>query len=182
MAVMNLESLVLRGVNVACDVVMGLERNGSHQARGTTVLSFTRHPSLSYSHAGSDPGMRYGGAEDIGAAHAAIRAGRLGSSAGVLDSRKLAITASRAILSGWTHRERGFCTTVTWRPDLFRVQPPAAVDKSLSGYRQPFQHGLLQTSGRLGVPGLQGTDKRGKPAMGLFRTPAAMPQAASRGK
>src|SRR5438132_1029767 len=58
MAVMNLQSLVLRGVNVAGDVVTGRERLGFNPAKGGTpavVLSFQRHLSTRAPQAGSDP-------------------------------------------------------------------------------------------------------------------------------
>jgi hypothetical protein len=103
MAVMNLESLVLRGVNVVRDVVTGLKRIGANQAavRQTPamVLSHLRHPSQSDPWSDADPALRYERATAGGST--AKRAGRPGSSAGVLGSRNLASFTRGAILSGW---------------------------------------------------------------------------------
>src|SRR5262249_43925767 len=107
MANLKLESLVQPVVRVACDVVAGLERSGSKQASGRTTatpLSFPRHLSPADPDADMAPAPRYehANANGYGVAHAAQRAGRPGSLAGVLGSRSPAITAGRAILSGWS--------------------------------------------------------------------------------
>lgn len=97
------QTLVLRGarVNDAAAVVV---RNGYLQAIAQTPtadLSFPRHLSPSDPMSTSDPGKRGERANTNGADHPAPRAGRLGSSAGVLGSRGAAISAARAILFGW---------------------------------------------------------------------------------
>jgi hypothetical protein len=140
MAVFQLESLVLRGVLDACNVVISLERNGSMQADGrapATPLSTSRHLPGSYPGADMDPGTREGHAENLGAALAAPRAGRPGCSAGVPVSRSPAITAGRAILSGWPRSERGVCATAR-RQRSFTSLAPASAGKVLSGHPRAF--------------------------------------------
>ena len=140
MALKTLESLVLRVVPVVVrDAVAGLENLGSGQATGqapTVPLSFARH--LPPSAPGSDPAplMRYHRA-NYGEAHAAQRAGRSGSSAGVPDSQTAAITARSAILSGWSVAVGGIGrVSAGWR-GLTRVTTTVATDGSLPGRSQP---------------------------------------------
>jgi hypothetical protein len=105
MAVKNLENLVLRGVNVACDVVTGLSRIGSNTVQVQTpamALSHSRHPSHSDREAGLDSGPWYVRAETFGAANAAERAGRPGCCPGVSASRIPARAVGRTVLSGWS--------------------------------------------------------------------------------
>jgi hypothetical protein len=135
MAVVQLESLVLRGVGDACNVAMVLQRAGSNQADGRTLtvpLSFPRHLLSDYPRTGSDPGKRPGGAETLGVASAAQRAGRPGSPEGVSQSRGLAINARRAIHLKWPVTERGVCATA-WCAESFTIPAPAAVGMTLSG-------------------------------------------------
>jgi hypothetical protein len=156
MAVVQLESLVLRGVGDACNVAMVLERNGSTQADGRTPmvpLSYPRHLLSSYPHAGTCPGKRPGDAEDLGAATAAKRAGRPGSSGGVSDSRSLAINARRSIQFGWAATERGACTA-TWRAESFTIPAPAAVGMTLSGRPDTFQRAACRAGGQRAKVGL----------------------------
>ena len=102
MYVVPLDSLVLRGVRIACDVVTGLERNGSMQADGQTptmLLSQERHQRTSCPQV-ADP-WRPGNVGNPGVAEAATRAGRPGGFFGV-PRRGPAIAAGRTILSGWS--------------------------------------------------------------------------------
>jgi hypothetical protein len=157
MAVVNLESLVLRGIHDACNVVPGLERNGSKQADGRTPTaspSLTRHPFASYPRAGMDAGMRPGGAEN-GAAVAATRAGRPGSSSGVPDSRNPASFAGRAILSGWSPCGRG-AGSAAWQPALLTRPVQASPGEALPGRpgalaRGPIPAGCRQQPARRGA-------------------------------
>jgi hypothetical protein len=136
MALKTLESLVLRVVPVVVrDAVAGLENRGSSQATGqapTVPLSFARH--LPPSDPGSDPNplMRYHPA-NCGEAHTAQRAGRSGSSAGVLGSRTPAITAGAAILSGCAAAVGGIGRVAgRWRHPT-TMTTARATDRSLSG-------------------------------------------------
>src|SRR4051794_34643910 len=85
----QLEAVVLRGVNVARDVVTVLKRNGSEQAivGFPATLPSLRHPSLG-SPADTAFGPCYQRPALAGAGNsAAPRAGRLGSLAGVFACR-----------------------------------------------------------------------------------------------
>ena len=115
MAVMNWESLVLRGVNAVRGVVTGLERIDSKRANRSLPamdLSLSRHPSQQSPQAGLDAGTRYGHADTIGAATATLRAGRPESCRVVLDRRSPASSAGRAVLSGWSLATGEPCPTV----------------------------------------------------------------------
>src|SRR5262249_43991261 len=105
MAVMNLQSLVLRLSRVAGDVGSGLERaeiNPTVQQPPALPLSVTRHFSRGTMRTDSDPMTRYAGAKECGAGYTALRAGRLAGLAGVLVRRSPAITAGQTILSRWS--------------------------------------------------------------------------------
>jgi len=102
MAVKMLDSVVLRNVRVNRDVLTVVERIGSNLAvREPQVvsLSFARHLFPSDPQADADAGTRGTTACTPGGKRPAHRAGRPGSSAGVLDSRRLA-TSRRAVRSG----------------------------------------------------------------------------------
>jgi hypothetical protein len=165
MAVVQLESLVLRGIHDACNVVLSLERNGSARADGrtpTVSLSLPRFL-MRYPHPGMDPGERRGNAEDLGVAAAAARAGRPGSASGVPGSRGLAITARRTIQSRWSPAERGACATA-WRPDPFTVRTRASLGQPLSGRLLAFQRSAVRGGGRI-RPSAQPGHKRAKEAL-----------------
>jgi hypothetical protein len=137
MAMMKLESLVLRVVPVVVrDVVAGGLTLGASQAMRqapTVSLSFARH--LPPGNPGTDPNPapRYEPA-NYGEAHAAQRAGRSGSPAGVPDSSTAAITARSAILSGWPVAVGGIGRVgAAWR-GLTRLTTTVAADGSLSGH------------------------------------------------
>jgi len=140
MAVMNLESLVLRGVTVVRDVVIGLERAGSVTAGGnapTIPPSFARHLSPSDPRHDAAPAMRYELAGN-GVAHTARRAGRPGSSAGVPGSRPASF-AGQTILSGWSVAMGTTAVTGTCQHDRLAVVTPGAGGWLLSGQSQSFQ-------------------------------------------
>jgi hypothetical protein len=139
MAMMKLESLVLRVVPVVVrDVVVGLETIGSRQASGqapTVTLSFARHLPPGNPDADPNPRTRYEPA-NYGAAHSARRAGRSGSSAGVLQCQTDAITARSAILSGWSVAMGGFGRVgAAWR-GLKKATTTVATAGSLPGRSQ----------------------------------------------
>src|SRR5262249_50813855 len=179
MAVLNLESLVLRGVPVACDVVTGLERigfNASGSGARAVLLSLTRHPSPSDPQAGADPGMRYAAVQ--GMAHAAPRAGRPGRSAGVPDSRGPAISAGRAILSGWSLAVGDPCATAARRLAAFAGTTPATVGKALTGQPQTSLRTRSQAAGRR----LARSGKRAEVEAGSSEPAFGVPSAPLRGK
>jgi hypothetical protein len=169
MAIIHSETLVLRGVPAAVyGVAAGLERNGSAVTglrTPTMPLSLTRHLFAGYPRSGADPDMRLADAAERGAAQAAKRAGRPGSPAGVLGSRNPAITAGRAIQSGWTRSGRGACPApADWRLNTQALAAGRSSDKALSGHptirqRKPLQV-VLQRHLQRGLGG----EQRGEPA------------------
>lgn len=103
MAAKNLEIVVLRGVRVLNDVRMVLERNGSNPAirePEATSLSFARHLYPSEPLADGDAGTRSFTTHLLGSGRATHRAGRPASSAGVLDSSRLAPDARQPVPTG----------------------------------------------------------------------------------
>ncbi len=143
MAVKNLESLVLRGVRVNHDVRMVVECIGSNlavQEPQVLSLSFARHLFPSDPQADIDAGTRGTTACTPGGKRPAHRAGRPGSSTGVLDSRRLARTARRAVLSGRQlvqGQSRALASLTTDQPS-----------GSLAGMRRPSVRGSLICSPR----------------------------------
>jgi hypothetical protein len=133
------QTLVLRGARVI-DAAAGVVRNGYPQALATRTptvdLSFPRHLSPSDPMSTSDPGTREERANANGAGHPAPRAGRLGSSAGVLGSRGAAISAARAILFGWP-LTLGTTTTACARL-LGRFGPRKARPTAEPAVRSPY--------------------------------------------
>jgi hypothetical protein len=153
MALVQLESLVLPGVRIAGDVVTGLERNGSMQAEGgnpTMAQSQERHPG--YRPADTDP----------------VRAGRPGCP-GVPCRRGPAITAGRAILSGWSPSGSQLHALLLATP---RASVKAMSGAMLPGRPSAFTRGPLQADRRLAPAAWQRSGKRGGRA----------PQASTRGK
>jgi hypothetical protein len=160
MYVVPLDSLVLRGVRIACDVVTGLERNGSMQADGQTptmLLSQERHLRADYPQ-GTDPG-RPGSVGFTGAASAALRAGRPGCSLGVPNRRGPAIFAGRAILSGWSPSVRSACANCK-RSKAITTFAPAVPGRLLSGRPWALSRGPMQRSRQEHTPAWQLPGKR----------------------
>jgi hypothetical protein len=142
MALKKLESLLLPVVRVAVrGVVAELVRNGFAQASGQApevTLSFSRHLPPGDPGTDADPLMRYEPA-NYGEAHAARRAGRSGSSAGVPDSSPLARSKRAAILSGWSVAAGGIgLVGIVWR-GRSTVTTTASTDGSLSGRSQSYR-------------------------------------------
>jgi hypothetical protein len=102
MAVMTLESVVLRVVGVAREVVTGMKRIGSNQAsdQAPARLSHRRHLVPSWLRPGYGPGLRRPFAEFLGEDRASGRAGRPGSVAGVPVRRSPAPCAGRTVPCG----------------------------------------------------------------------------------
>ena len=103
MAVLHCKTLVLRGVNVACDVVTGMKRFAVNAAntRLPADLSFSGHLSTRTSCAEADSQSRHERAVINGVGHAR-RAGRPGSPAGVPSRQRPARIAGRTIPLGWS--------------------------------------------------------------------------------
>jgi hypothetical protein len=142
MALKKTETLLLPVVPVAVrGVVAGLKGIGFAQASGQTPevpLSFARHLPPGDPDTDPHPLMRYEPANS-GEAHAARRAGRSGSSAGVPDSRPLARSTRAAILSGWSVAAGGIgLVGIVWRGRLTTTATTVATDRSLPGRPQPF--------------------------------------------
>jgi len=140
MAVKILESLVLRGVRVVSDVRMVVERVGSNLngLEPTAVpLSFARHLFPSDPQSDAEAGTRWA-ACSTGGNPTVSRAGRLGSSAGVLDSSSLARTARPTVHSG----------RLLVRGLLQGIMPRRKPTVSPAGMRRPTMRGSLICSPR----------------------------------
>jgi hypothetical protein len=91
MAVITAKTWVLRGVCVLRDVEAGEVRLGTRQYQGRrqapTIPFSMRHPSPGCLFWGIEPQMRHGHVDHLDADHAALRAGRPDSLAGVLVRR-----------------------------------------------------------------------------------------------
>ncbi len=129
----TLASVVLRVVDVARDVVNGLERVGSNPAYPTSAMLFPRHPMPEKA---SDPSEDGRG----------LRAGR--PRAGV-PTRGLAITARPAILSGWS-RSGSFLARRAER----RKSPGCGKAQEIPGYPQAISQArsCADQSGHQGMP------------------------------
>jgi len=97
MAVITLESVVLRGVRVAVEAATELKRTGSNPAmvQASAVLSQLRHLSPNCPQAGYQPGARQDHADFERMDLADTRAGRPQGGVGVVPSRSLATLARR---------------------------------------------------------------------------------------
>jgi hypothetical protein len=184
MAVIRLETLVLRGVHVVRDVVTALVRIGSKgngvQAPAVS-LSPTRHPSSSDPRTDTEPGKRYERAMNRGAAHAAIRAGRPGSCAGVLGSRLPARCAGRAILSGWARAAGGSCPTAAWRSG-FTAGGFTAAGATLAGRPDAYPRGTLRHDQPRQLARSLRSDQRAGAELALPAPAHGTPVASTRGK
>jgi hypothetical protein len=140
MAVKILESLVLRGVYVVTDVRTVVERIGSglNAMEPTAIpLSFARHLTPSNPQSDPDAGRRWAPPCSSGGTATATRAGRLGCSAGVLDSSRLARTARPTVHSGRL-------SVLGLLGHTARHKPTG----SLAGMRRPMMRGSLICSPR----------------------------------
>jgi hypothetical protein len=119
MAILSLESLVLRGVRVLCDGQNVELRTGTRSVAGgqpSAVVNSMRHPSpgcrQAYQPAGDpDHAVEDGEAEACGA-------GRSRLSAGVLSRRSPARNAGGTVRSGWSLRTGGAAITAAVRSGL----------------------------------------------------------------
>jgi len=186
MALKKLESLLLPVVRVAVrGVVAGLESTGSAQAGRQTpevTLSFARHLPSGDPDTDPNPALRYEPA-NYGEAHAARRAGRSGSSAGVSDSCPLARSERAAILSGWSVAAGGIGLVGIAGRGRLTATTTVATDGSLPGHSQPSSRlpGKRQLRAQFGLRRAQSwkceVDGRGAKA------PApGMPSASLRGR
>jgi len=185
MVALKRNSLVLRGVPVACDVVTGQGRYGFNPANAGVlrVLSFERHLSTRASRAGSDPRLRHERTAMSGVGHVARRAGRPGSPAGVPVRRRPARSAGWAILSGWSSAAAIAAPIAAGCLDRLTGKRTAYAERGLpQGYLQAFQRRILPTGSltRLPVPGWSG--KRGEVMPAALLPAMRMPMASTRGK
>jgi len=157
MAVLNLESLVLRGVAVLRDVqAVNLRRGTSYKATGGTpeVGNSTRHPSPDSSQDFIPPAGRldHAGADRMD--DAAPGTGRSQSRAGVLNRRSPARFAGRAIQSGWSHSRGGSHPAAATASSLLWACAVASVLETASVRPLAAQTRALPDTGRLaGLPG-----------------------------
>lgn len=144
MVLKTLESLVLRALPVVVrDVVAVRTTTGSCQASGAMPAvspSFARHLSPGYPGADPNPMMRDELA-NTREAHAAQRAGRSGSSAGVPDSRTAAISGRSAILSGWSLAVGSIGRVDSGWRGLTKATPTLTADRMLPGRSHSRKHG-----------------------------------------
>jgi hypothetical protein len=137
MAVLNLSSLVLRGVSVLGDgqTVNLLRRDASYAAiaGAPSVRISMRHPSSGCRQAFMQPaGRPHHEGEDL-VAEAVPGAGRSRSRAGVLSRRSPARSAGQAILSGWSPALGGPKPTAAAGLCLLKARPVASVGEGTSG-------------------------------------------------
>jgi hypothetical protein len=137
MAVLNLSSLVLRGVSVLRDgqTVNLLRRDASYAAiaGAPTVRISMRHPSSGCGQAFMQPAGRPDHEDEDLVAGAAPGAGRPLSRAGVLSRRSPARTAGQAILFGWPPAVGGPKPTAATGLCLIKAGPVASVGEGTSG-------------------------------------------------
>jgi hypothetical protein len=186
MAALNRKTLVLAGIPVACDVVIGLERfglNAVHAGTSALVQSCQRHLSTWASRAGYDPRPRHERTALGGTNHEARRAGRPGGSAGVPESRRPARSAGWAILSGWPQAAGAAIPLAACNPDRLPARPKAAAEKVLpGGYLQAFPRRTQPTGSLTRSPASVGTGIGGKVVPATVMPAPRMPLAATRGK
>jgi len=183
MALKKLESLLLPVVSVAVrGGVAGLKGTGFAQASGripAVTPSFARHlPSGDPDD--TNPMSRYEPANH-GEAHAAQRAGRSGSPAGVPDSRTLARSAGAAILSGWSVAVGGIgLVDRGWRG----LTPTTTVtpDRSLPGYSQSFQRLAVRREPRAEYGHRAPAPKCAEDGRGAMSPARGMPSASTGGR
>ena len=137
MAVLNLSSLVLRGVSVLGDgqTVNLLRRDAGYAASAwaPTVRSSMRHPSSGCRQAFMQPAGRPVHEDEDLVARAVPGAGRPPSRAGVLSRRSPARIAGQAILSGWSPAVGGPKPAAAAGLCLIKARPVASVGEGTSG-------------------------------------------------
>jgi hypothetical protein len=184
MAVKNLETLVLRGVSVACDVVTGLKRIGSKAANcemPAMDLSHSRHPSQR-DQAVQDIRPWYYPAKPSGVGSATVRAGRPESRSGVLASRSLAIAARPTVLFGWSLAKGEACPTAAVFTRRLTTSRTATLDEQLPERSLPHPTQALPAGGQRDLPALTRGQKRRVGNTTWFRSFAGTPSASWRGK
>jgi hypothetical protein len=137
MAVLNLSSLVLRGVSVLGDgqTVNRLRRDASATAiaGAPTIRISMRHPSSGCQQAFMQPAERLVHEDENLVAQAVPGAGRSLSRAGVLSRRSPARIAGQAILFGWSPAVGGPKPTAVAGLCLLKARPVASVGEGTSG-------------------------------------------------
>jgi hypothetical protein len=184
MAVMNLETLVLGGVSVACDVVTALKGIGSKPVNCQTPaldLSHARHPSQRDQ---ADQAMRpwYPPANPNGMGNPTVRAGRSASRLGVRASRSHAIAAWRTVLSGWSLATGGACPTAAVGTGRLRPGIAVSVGEELLECSRFHPTGRLQAGGQRDLPRLARGLKRRMGDTTWFRSFTGTPSASTREK
>jgi hypothetical protein len=184
MAVINSQSVVLRGVNVVNGVVTGMTRRGFNpavEAPSAGSLSYQRHLSLGAPQAGLDPWARHERAAFGGGGHAAPRAGRPGSPAGVPVKRP-ARSAGRAILSGWPQASGVASPTAAWCQDRLTILPKALTGaRILPGRSQISRRAALPAGSLTSLPRLERSGKR-REGLSAMMPALRMPRVSLRGK
>ena len=137
MAVMNLNTLVLRGVTVVGDVLTGQMGIGCYSAttQMPALRSLWRHASSSYSHAEPTPRSRQVHVDDHGVDDPAARAGRPGCCYRVLARRSPALRAGRIISQRCSAALGGLRPTAVWRFGRFTAWRATSVGEGNSWRR-----------------------------------------------
>jgi hypothetical protein len=122
MAVVNRNTLVLKGVCVVRDVVTGTMGIGLNTAQPLANPFSMRRQSQRYPVTVQETDPRH----DL----VAERAGRPGC---VLASRSPALGAGRTVLRGWSLARGRACSMAAWRFGRFTARPSASADRTLPG-------------------------------------------------
>jgi hypothetical protein len=179
MAVNHLETLVLRGVSVVCDVVTALKGIGSKPANRQTPamdLSHSRHPSQR-DQAGQDIRPWYPNANPLGMRNTTVRAGRPAGRPGVLASRSHAIAAWRTVLSGWSLATGAACPTAAAFTGHLSTGSAATVGEVLPERSPSHPTGRFQAGGQHDLPRLGRGLKRRTGDTTWFRSFTGTPSA-----
>ncbi len=184
MVLMNLESLVQRGVRVVAGAETDMVRIGSNQAGFLTPvgLSHRRHLSPSCRRTGNQPDPRRFPADAIDVEFATVRAGRPGRFAGVPVSRSPAPIAGRAIRTGWTIAMEGQYPTADRCFGSFTAKTPASGGNVLPGRPLASRLGRERAGKQLCRPRVQQPQKREKPTQAWLMPACRTPAASTRGK
>jgi len=153
MAVTNRNPLVLNCVSVVCDVVTCTMDRGTNPASGKALrIPFSRRLSQRYPLADQKPGWRQDHADQHGAAHAAARAGRPGSSSRVVASPRSAHAADRTNAMRWFLATEMFCPPAASTLGRFTARRAAFVGRTLAGRLLASGVETVRSSERLRLP------------------------------
>jgi len=152
MAVINRISLVLNGVSVVRDVTGTMGRGTNPASVNALGIPFSRRLSQCYPLAEQQPGWRQDHADKNGAAHAAKRAGRSGSSSRVVASLRSALAADRTNVMRWLLATKVSSPLAASAPGRFTARRAALSVRTLAGCLQASGVEALACGKRLRLP------------------------------